>query len=97
MNTSTKKHSMEVLKRPRITEKASMTSGNGQYVFEISRSATKASVKAAVKELYKVTATSVNIASTPAKKVVVRGRIGTKSPVRKAYVTLKKGDKIDLA
>jgi len=97
MNTSIKKHSMEVLKRPRITEKATMTAGAGQYVFEISRNATKASIKAAVKDLYKVTPVAVNIASTPAKKVTVKGRVGVKSPVRKAYVTLKKGDKIDLA
>lgn len=88
---------MEVLKRPRITEKATMTAANGQYVFEISKTATKASIKAAVKDLYKVSAVSVNIASTPAKKVVNKGRIGVKSGVRKAYVTLKKGDKIDLA
>lgn len=88
---------MEVLTRPRITEKASLTAQNNQYVFEISRSATKASVKAAVKELYKVMPVAVNIASTPAKTVKVRGRVGTKSGVRKAYVSLKQGDKIELA
>ncbi len=88
---------MEVLVKPRITEKATLTAQNGQYVFEISRSATKASVKAAIKDLYKVTPVAVNIASTPAKTVKVRGRVGTKSGVRKAYVTLKKGDNIELA
>ncbi len=69
----------------------------GQYVFEVTPSATKASVKAAVKDLYKVTAVAVNMTSTPAKKVIVKGRRGVKSAVRKAYVTLKKGDKIDIA
>lgn len=88
---------MEVLKRPRITEKATFSAEKGQYVFEISRTATKASIKAAVKDLYKVSPVAVNIASTPAKKVVVKGRIGTKSGIRKAYVTLKKGEKIELA
>lgn len=88
---------MDVLKKPRITEKAAIAAEKNTYVFEVSKSATKSSVKAAVKDLYKVTPVSVNMASTPAKKVVVRGRIGTRSSIRKAYVTLKKGDKIDLA
>lgn len=88
---------MDVLKRPRITEKAARASEAGQYVFEISNTATKASVAKAVKELYKVTPVSVNVVKTPAKRVVVRGKRGTKSAVRKAYVTLKKGDKIELA
>jgi large subunit ribosomal protein L23 len=88
---------MEVLKRPRITEKATFTAEKGQYIFEVTPSATKASVKAAVKDLYKVTAVSVNMSSTPRKKVMTRGRMGIKGGVRKAYVTLKKGEKIDLA
>ncbi len=97
MNTSIKMHNMDVIKRPRITEKAAIASEKNVYVFEISKTATKASVKAAVKELYKVTPIAVNIAKTPAKEVMVRGRKGTQSGVVKAYVTLKKGDKIELA
>lgn len=97
MNTSIKKHNMDVIKRPRITEKAAIASEKGVYVFEVPESATKAAIKASVKELYKVTPIAVNIAKTPAKKVFVRGKKGTKSAVVKAYVTLKKGDKIELA
>jgi len=97
MNTSIKKHNIDVIKRPRITEKAAIASEKGTYVFEVTETATKASVKAAVKELYKVTAVSVNIAKTPAKKVLVRGKRGTQSAIVKAYVTLKKGEKIELA
>jgi large subunit ribosomal protein L23 len=95
--TSIKKHPSDVLKRPRITEKAAISAEKGKYVFEIHSSATKASVKAAVKELYKVTPVSVNIARTPSKKVFVRGKAGVKKGVIKAYVTLKKGETIELA
>ncbi len=97
MTTSIQKHVIDVIKRPRITEKAALASERGVYVFEVTKEATKASVSAAVKKLYKVTPTGVNIAKTPAKNVVVRGRRGVKGGTVKAYVTLKKGDKIELA
>ncbi|MBU3668469.1 MAG: 50S ribosomal protein L23 [Candidatus Taylorbacteria bacterium] len=97
MNTSIKKHNMDVIKRPRITEKAAIASEKGTYVFEVTGNATKAAIKAAVKELYKVTPVSVNVAKNPVKKTYVRGKKGTKGGVVKAYVTLKKGDKIELA
>lgn len=96
-NISIKKHTSEVLKKPRITEKAAVSAEKNQYVFEISSNATKASVVKAVIELYKVTPVRVNITKTPAKNVIVRGRRGVKQGVKKAYVTLKKGDKIELA
>lgn len=97
MTTSIKMHAIEVIKKPRITEKAARSAEQNQYVFEITSRATKASVAAAVKELYKVTPLAVNIASTPGKKKMVKGKAGVKKGVRKAYVTLKKGDKIELA
>jgi len=92
-----KKHSMDVIIRPRITEKATLSAEKNQYVFEITAKATKPSIAAAIKDMYKVTPLAVNITHTPAKKVRVKGREGVQSAVRKAYVTLKKGDKIDLA
>lgn len=88
---------MDVIKRPRITERAALSAEKNQYIFEVSASSTKASIAKAVTELYKVVPVSVNVSRTPAKKVVVRGRIGTKQGIKKAYVTLKKGDKIELA
>ena len=85
-----------VLVRPRITEKAGYeASVNNAYAFEIAPWATKDQVKKAVKEIYKVTPVKVNVAYLPAKQVVVRGKKGTKSAVKKAYVFLKKGDKIE--
>lgn len=84
-----------VLVRPHITEKAAYESAHNAYAFEIAPWATKDQVKKAVLEIYKVTPVKVNVAYLPAKKVVVRGKKGTKSGLKKAYVFLKKGDKIE--
>ena len=84
-----------VLVRPHITEKAASESVHNTFAFEIAPWATKDQVKKAVELIYKVTPIKVNIAYLPAKKVVVRGKKGTKSGNKKAYVFLKKGDKIE--
>jgi large subunit ribosomal protein L23 len=97
MTISTQKHSNQVLKKPRITEKATLVTDKNQYVFVVTPEATKASVMKAIEQVYKVKPIKVNIVRTPAKKVVVRGRPGMKSAIKKAYVFLKKGDKIELA
>jgi len=85
----------EAILRPRITEKSGILSQSGVYTFEITRGADKASVARAVKALYKVTAVKVAIINLPTRNIIVKGRKGTVSGVRKALVTVKKGDKID--
>ena len=86
-----------VLRGPRITEKAAIFADkHNVYVFEVEKSATKKSIAASVKEAYKVTPVKVRIVNIPAKKVFVRGKRGEKSAVKKAYVELKKGEKIEL-
>lgn len=86
----------KVIVRPRITEKAAYVTGANAYTFEIADWATKAQVKKAIAEIYKVTPVRVTTVRLPAKQVIVRGKKGTKSGVKKAYVYLKKGDKIEL-
>ena len=86
-----------VLLRPRITEKAAIGADkNNVYVFEVTEDATKYSIAASVKASYKVTPVRVNITKIAAKKVFIRGKRGVKSGSKKAYVYLKKGDKIEL-
>ncbi|MBP6858715.1 MAG: 50S ribosomal protein L23, partial [Candidatus Pacebacteria bacterium] len=65
------------------------------FTFEVTKNAIKASVAAAVKAVYKVSAVKVAVLNNPARNVFVRGRKGVVSGVRKAIVTLKKGDKIE--
>ena len=84
-----------MLLRPRITEKANFAAESNVHTFEISTSATKKQVLEAVKAFYKVTPVKVNIVKNPAKTVFVRGKKGVKSGVKKAYVYLKKGDKLE--
>ncbi|MCX6718876.1 MAG: 50S ribosomal protein L23 [Candidatus Taylorbacteria bacterium] len=86
----------ESVLRPRITEKSSFLAQNGTYTFEISRDANKRSVAKAVAELYKVTPVKIALINLPAKNVFVRGKSGRVAGIRKALVTIKKGEKIDI-
>jgi large subunit ribosomal protein L23 len=83
--------------KPLITEKASLQSSSNAYTFVVKTNATKLGIIAQMKSKYKVTPIKVNITNLPAKKVVVRGRAGVKSGIKKAIVFLKKGDTIKLA
>ncbi|MBI2065846.1 MAG: 50S ribosomal protein L23 [Candidatus Zambryskibacteria bacterium] len=86
-----------VLLRPRITEKAALAADKSNvYVFEVMKDATKKSISASVRDTYGVTARKVRIVAMPSKQVFVRGKKGVKKGGKKAYVYLKKGDKIEL-
>lgn len=84
-----------IVLRPRITEKATALSSGNVYTFEIDKKATKKQVTAAIKAFYKITPIKVNIVKNPAKKVFIKGKKGMVSGVKKAYVYLKDGDKIE--
>ena len=85
----------DIIIRPRITEKSGLLSQGGVYTFEVTKNANKQSISAAIKAMYKVTPVKVAIVNLPARNVFVRGRKGRTSGVRKAVVTVKKGEKID--
>lgn len=84
-----------VILRPRITEKASFVQEAGVYAFEVASNATKKQVADTIKIFYKVTPIKINIVKNPAKVIFVKGKKGIKAGVKKAYVYLKKGDKIE--
>jgi len=88
-------YSTAVIKKPKVTEKAGIAAeSRNVYTFEVTRGATKKTVAEAIKQLYKVTPTRVNIVNLPSKSIVRRGKVGTKGAIKKALVFLKKGDKI---
>lgn len=95
MAISLKAKYSNILLRPRVTEKANLVAGSNIHAFEIMRTATKKQVAEAVSAFYKVTPVKINIVRNPDKKVFIRGKKGVKSGVKKAYVYLKKGDKIE--
>ncbi|KKW14712.1 MAG: 50S ribosomal protein L4 [Parcubacteria group bacterium GW2011_GWA2_50_10b] len=85
------------LRGPRITEKAALGADKSNvYVFEVAKGATKKSIADSVHQSYKVRPVKVRVAGIPARKVFVRGKMGVKKGGRKAYVYLKKGDKIEV-
>ncbi|MFA6536627.1 MAG: 50S ribosomal protein L23 [Candidatus Paceibacterota bacterium] len=86
----------DVIIRPRITEKASFLGANNVYAFEITTTATKPAVERAITEMYKVNPVKVRIVRNPAKQKIARGVKGEIAGVKKAYVFLKKGDKIEI-
>lgn len=87
-----------VLVKPRITEKAYVRGEKGQYTFQVATTATKASIKLAVKEVYGVEVASVNIVRLPGKTKAFGAKQirGKRNGVKKAYVTLVEGQSIEL-
>lgn len=88
--------SAEVLIAPWITEAATVAAELNKYIFKVSSLATKKQIKFAVENLYKVKVLSVNTVKA-AKKFRNYGRTpGWKAGFKKAIVTVKEGDKIEL-
>ncbi len=81
-----------------LTEKATLLSeAHGKYVFRVSPSANKLEIKRAVEQLFKKTVVSVNTANYAGKKKRERtAQFGRKPHWKKAIVTLKAGEKLDL-
>ncbi|MEY2956372.1 MAG: 50S ribosomal protein L23 [Gemmobacter sp.] len=86
----------EVIRRPIITEKATMASEANAVVFEVARDATKPEIKAAVEAVFGVRVKAVNTLITKGKTKRFRGRPGVRSDRKKAYVTLEEGNTIDV-
>ena len=85
-----------IIKKPWITEKATALGVAGQYVFMVDSGATKPEVKKAISALYKVDVVSVNMVNRPAKPKRFRGIIQRQGKYRKAIVTVKEGQKIEV-
>ena len=87
----------KVILGPRITEKAVIGADKSSvYVFNVTQTANKNLIASAIKEAYKVTPVKVRVLNSKPVKVVVRGKRGVQSGYKKAYVYLKKGDKIEV-
>lgn len=86
-----------VIIAPRITEKAAMISANNVFTFDVAVAANKIQIKKAITEKYGVTPVSVNVVNQKPRKEIRRGRKAHKKGTKKAIVTLKKGDTIELA
>ena len=84
------------IRHPIITEKATILSEQNKTVFKVHSGADKKSIKKNIEKLFKVTVIKVNIINTKTKKKIKQGKISTKPGYKKAIITLKKGQSIDL-
>lgn len=88
----------DVVRRPVVTEKSSVMQGlRNQFTFEVCPDANKSEVKKAVETLFSVKVEAVNMISMPHKSRRTFGRPGQSKPWKKAVVTLRKGDSIDIS
>ena len=81
---------------PVITEKATLLSEQNKVVFRVAGDATKDEIASAVEALFKVNVTKVNTVNVKGKTKRFRGRVGRRSDVKKAIVTLAEGQSIDV-
>ena len=85
-----------IIKSPAITEKGTMVAVHNQIVFNVALRATKPQIKAAVEGLFNVKVESVNTLVRKGKLRTFKGRKALLSDNKKAYVTLAKGERLDV-
>ena len=93
---NTEKASSPFIKGLRVTEKSTVLAEANVYTFDVATSANKIQIAQAIETLYKVKLVKISISKVAEKRVVVKGRRGVKKGGKKAFVYLKKGDKIEL-
>jgi|TARA_B110000971_G_scaffold208272_1_gene233261 large subunit ribosomal protein L23 len=89
-------NSIDSIRQPIITEKATILSEQNKTVFKVHSGANKKSIKKNIEKLFKVTVVKVNILNAKTKKKIKQGKLSVKPGYKKAIITLKKGQSIDL-
>lgn len=80
----------DIIKRPLVTEKSVRQNAHSTYTFAVDKNATKRDIALALKEIYAVKVTSVNVACAQGKKKRSKGRIGVRAHTKKAFVRFEK-------
>ena len=87
---------IDSIKHPIVTEKATIMSEQNKTVFKVHENANKINIKKNIEKIFKVNVVKVSIINKKAKKKMRQGKMSSKSGYKKAIVTLKKGQSIDL-
>ena len=87
---------IDSIRSPIVTEKATILSEQNKTVFKVHGNANKKTIKKNIEKLFKVNVTKVNIINQKAKLKMKQGRKSIKNGYKKAIITLKKGQSIDL-
>ncbi|MDH2328577.1 50S ribosomal protein L23 [Cereibacter sp. SYSU M97828] len=94
---SVKPEHYDIIKKPIITEKATLASEANAVVFQVAMDSTKPQIKEAVEAVFGVKVKAVNTTITKGKVKRFKGRPGVRSDKKKAYVTLEEGNTIDVS
>ena len=86
----------DVVRTPVVTEKSTIANAFGKYVFQVAVDATKPEIKDSIQQIFGVVVTKVNTLNYDGKIKRFRGKIGQRHAFKKAVVTLKDGQTIDL-
>ena len=90
-------HYLDTIISPNVTEKSTSLSEFNKVVFKVHKGANKKSIKKSIEKIFKVNVIKINTINIKGKNKFVRNRKAFKSGYKKAIVTLKKGQSIDLA
>lgn len=96
MAKTIKPHNYDMLLSPIITEKSTLVAEENKIIFRVPLTATKPDIKEAVENLFKVDVTKVNTILVKGKTKRFRGKPGRRSDFKKAIVTLKDGQSVDI-
>ena len=88
---------LDTIVSPVITEKATTLSEFNKTVFRVHKGASKNSIKKSIEKIFKVNVIKINTINLRGKTKFVRGKKSSRLGYKKAIVTLKKGQSIDLA
>ena len=88
---------LDTIVSPVITEKATILSEFNKMVFKVHKSASKNSIKRSIEKIFKVNVIKINTINLKGKTKLVKGKKTSRPGYKKAIVTLKKGQSIDLA
>jgi large subunit ribosomal protein L23 len=91
-----KPHNYDMLLSPIITEKSTLVAEENKIIFRVPLTAAKPDIKEAVENLFKVDVTKVNTILVKGKTKRFRGTLGRRSDFKKAIVTLKDGQSVDI-
>jgi len=91
------KHAQDIVKGMIRTEKGSIMMAANKYLFWVDKSSNKIEIKKAIQDIYKVKVSGVNTVMMRGKSKRVRYAVGKTPDWKKAIVTLKEGQKIDIA
>ena len=90
-------HYLDTIISPNITEKSTSLSEYNKIVFKVHKNASKNSIKKSIEKIFKVNVVKINTINLKGVTKIIRNKKTFKSGYKKAIITLKKGQSIDLA